>query len=49
MEIAWDHNNSFGEIMVMRSDRPSEFIFYVQSVYRYHLWPYNDGLNKSAK
>jgi len=31
----------------MRSDRPLEFIFYVQLfVYRYHLWPYNGDLNK---
>lgn len=31
--------NSFDRIMIMRSDRPLDFIFYVQSVYRYHLWP----------
>jgi len=28
----------------MKSDRPLEFIFYVQIVY--HLWLYNGGLNK---
>jgi len=32
--------------MIMKSDRPLEFIFYVQIVYHYHLWPYNGGLNK---